>query len=156
MAASNVSRITKELEEFRKDPPKNITAGPIDPSNLSVWKAVIIGPEGSPYAGGFFQIDIILSSDYPYKAPNMVFKTKIYHCNINSFGAICLDILKGNWSPAITINSALISVSSLLTEPNPDDPYVIEIANHLRSDRSAHDEEAKRWTKEFARPDCIN
>lgn len=54
--------------------------------------------------------------------PKVVFDTKIYHPNIDNLGRICLDILKKNWSPALQIKSVLLSIQSLMSEPNPDDP----------------------------------
>ena len=91
-------------------------------------EATIMGPPDSPYTGGVFFLNIQFPSDYPFKPPKVNFTTKIYHCNVNSNGAICLDILKDQWSPALTISKVLLSISSLLTDPNPNDPLVPEIA----------------------------
>ena len=76
---------------------------------------------GSPYAAGVFFLDIVFPTDYPFKPPKIQFKTRIYHCNINSNGQICLDILKDQWSPALTIAKVLLSISSLLTDANPSE-----------------------------------
>merc|ERR1712118_43584 len=91
-------------------------------------QATIMGPSDSPYQGGVFFLNINFPSDYPFKPPKCHFTTKIYHCNVNSNGAICLDILKDQWSPALTISKVLLSISSLLTDCNPADPLVPEIA----------------------------
>ena len=68
-------------------------------------------------------MDIIIPPDYPFKPPKMKFDTKVWHPNISSqTGAICLDILKNEWTPALTIRTALISLQALLCAPEPDDP----------------------------------
>ena len=89
---------------------------------------MIMGPGESPYQGGVFFLDIVFPPDYPFKPPKCTFKTKVYHPNINANGGICLDILKNQWSPALTTTKVLLSISSLLSDPNPDDPLVGEIA----------------------------
>ena len=111
-------RIQKELAEISLDPPCNCSAGPKG-DNLFEWVSTIMGPANSPYAGGVFFLDITFTQDYPFKPPKIAFRTKIYHCNINSGGSICLDILKDNWSPALTISKVLLSICSLLTDANP-------------------------------------
>ncbi|MFQ6645305.1 hypothetical protein Gotur_020157 [Gossypium turneri] len=93
------------------------------------WQATIMGPSDSPYAGGVFLVSIHFPPDYPFKPPKVAFRTKVFHPNINSNGSICLDILKEQWSPALTISKVLLSICSLLTDPNPDDPLVPEIAH---------------------------
>ena len=83
----------------------------------------------TPYEGGIFNVDIHIPPDYPFKPPKMKFDTKIWHPNISSqTGAICLDILKNEWTPALTIRTALISLQALLCAPEPDDPQDAEVA----------------------------
>jgi len=143
-------RIQKEYKDLQKDPPSNCSAGPVSESDMHNWKATLIGPDDSPYAGGMFFLNIHFPSDYPFKPPRMQFTTKIYHPNINNNGGICLDILKDQWSPALTISKVLLSVCSLLTDPNPDDPLVPEIANLYKKDRKKFNETAAEWTRRYA------
>ncbi|XP_072198021.1 ubiquitin-conjugating enzyme E2 E3-like [Excalfactoria chinensis] len=118
--------------------------------NIYEWRSTILGPLGSVCEGGIFFLDITFSSDYPFKPPKVTFRTRIYHCNINSQGVICLDILKGNWSPALTISKVLLSVCSLLTDCNPADPLVGSIATQYLTNRAEHDRIARQWTKRYA------
>lgn len=144
-----LKRINKELNDLSKDPPTNCSAGPVG-DDLFHWQATIMGPEDSPYSGGVFFLNIHFPSDYPFKPPKVNFTTKIYHPNINGQGAICLDILKDQWSPALTISKVLLSISSLLTDPNPDDPLVPEIAHIYKTDRSRYDQTAREWSQKYA------
>ena len=146
---ASLKRITREFSNFNKDPPTNCSAGP-EGDDLYHWTATIMGPEGSPYYGGVFYLNITFPSNYPFKPPKVIFATKIYHPNINSSGGICLDILKDNWSPALTISKVLLSICSLLTDPNPDDPLVPEIARQFKRNRAEYDVTARDWTQAYA------
>ena len=142
-------RIQKELADLQKDPPSNCSAGPIG-DDLFKWEGVIMGPADCPYAGGVFKLQILFPVDYPFKPPNVQFITKIYHPNINPSGLICLDILKQQWSPALTISKVLLSITSLLTDPNPDDPFVPEIANLLKRNKGEYEANARAHTLRYA------
>ena len=129
-----------------------------------------MGPGDSPYSGGVFFLAIHFPTDYPFKPPKVNFTTRIYHPNINSNGSICLDILRDQWSPALTISKGvystflvaqgsailtlmtivLLSICSMLTDPNPDDPLVPEIAHVYKTDRSRYEATAREWTRKYA------
>ncbi|MFQ6632215.1 hypothetical protein Gotur_009986 [Gossypium turneri] len=166
-------RILKELKDLQKDPPTSCSAGPVA-EDMFHWQATIMGPADSPYAGGVFQVTIHFPPDYPFKPPKLAkfpcsfstlilgylfctplcievaFRTKVFHPNINSNGSICLDILKEQWSPALTISKVLLSICSLLTDPNPDDPLVPEIAHMYKTDRNKYETTARSWTQKYA------
>lgn len=144
-----LARIQNELTNLQKDPPLSCSAAPID-DDFYHWKATIFGPDDSPYQGGVFELDIRFPIEYPFKPPKIVFQTKIYHPNINNVGIICLDILKDKWSPALTITKVLLSICSLLTDPNPEDPLMPEIANLYRTNLAEYNNMAQAWTYQYA------
>eukprot|EP01103_Thecamoeba_quadrilineata_P004917 TRINITY_DN1478_c0_g1_i2.p1 TRINITY_DN1478_c0_g1~~TRINITY_DN1478_c0_g1_i2.p1 ORF type:complete len:173 (+),score=8.71 TRINITY_DN1478_c0_g1_i2:76-519(+) len=144
-----LKRIQKELTDIEREPPTCCSAGPSG-QDMFHWTASIMGPSDSPYTSGVFFLNIHFPTDYPFKPPKINFTTKIYHPNINANGGICLDILKDQWSPALTISKVLLSICSLLTDPNPDDPLVPEIANLYKTDRNKYEVTAREWTRKYA------
>ncbi len=149
---ATAQRISKELENLKADPPANCSAGPIE-DDIFHWQGTLMGPTDSPYEGGVFMMNIKFPADYPFKPPKVTIETKIYHSNINSSGGICLDILKDQWSPALTISKVLISICSLLCDPNPDDPLVPDIARMYVRDRDKYNRTAQLWTIQYAVPE---
>ena len=123
-----LKRIKKELNDFSNSPIEGITLTVIDENDMFHWKASFAGPNNSPYEGGIFVLDIIMPLDYPFKPPKFKLVTKVYHPNIDSQGEIWLDILKNQWSPALTVAKAILSVQSLLCDPNVTEPRNRDIA----------------------------
>ena len=151
------TRIQKELKELlelsKKSSQETVKADIVD-DNLYHWSGTIFGPVDSCYEGGIFRVDIQIPEDYPFKPPKMKFDTKIWHPNISSqTGAICLDILKDEWTPALTIRTALVSLQALLSCPEPDDPQDAEVAKQYKLDIDIFNQTAKYWTKRFAMED---
>lgn len=142
-------RILHELAEIKEEHKDVFVIQPSE-HNINLLEGYIIGPTDTPYDGGHFYLSVTFPSDYPYNPPLVVFKTKIYHPNINENGAICLDILKNEWSPILTISKVLYSLSSLLSEPNPYDPLVDTIAQEMLNDKELFIKNAKEYTQKYA------
>ncbi|CAB4431221.1 unnamed protein product [Rhizophagus irregularis] len=128
----------RELRDLENDPPSFCSVGPVE-DDLFHWEGTIIGPSDSPYSGDEFSLDIHFPQDYPFKPPAIEFITRIYHPNIDSNGHICMDILHEEWSPGFTISKVLLSIYSLLTNPNHDNPSVPEIAHVYKNNRNLYE-----------------
>jgi ubiquitin-protein ligase len=98
-------------------PTPGISAFP-DDGNMLSWTATITGPTETPYSGLNLKLSFAFPSNYPYAPPTVLFKTPIYHPNVDFSGRICLDILKEKWSAVYNVQSVLLSLQSLLGEPN--------------------------------------
>ena len=151
MSQQHLQRVQREYVEMLENPLLHATAGPIHESDMTKWQATLTGPTGTPYEGGIFRLSISFPRDYPFKPPKIRFLTKVYHCNVSTTGSICLDILKDQWSPVLTVPKVLISILSLLDDPEPSDPLVPEIAELYINDRAAHDVQAREWTEMYAK-----
>lgn len=141
-------RLKKEYSDIMNNPIENCSAG--FTNDITKWEATIFGPSDTPYQGGVFKLNLEFSQDYPFKPPTVYFTTPIYHCNINERGGICLDLLKKNWSPALSVSKLLLSICSLLAEPNPEDPLMPEIARLYKNNRKLHDVNAQNYTQKYA------
>lgn len=146
---STLQRIQYELKNVKELDEYDIVIE-TDETNIYKWTITMQGPTDSPYQEGTFKLSVDFPSNYPFAPPSINFITKIYHCNVNNSGGICLDILKDQWSPALTINKVILSIISLLNDPNPDDPLIPEIAQIYLNDRAQYIENAKRHTLVYA------
>lgn len=151
------ARLEKELlglqqdrEERTSDDDHDVYAEKWD-NDISHWRGRIKGPLDTPYEGGVFFLDITIPADYPYNPPKISFVTKVWHPNVSSqTGAICLDILKHEWSPALSIRTALLSIQAMLADPVPTDPQDAEVAKMLIENPDLFQKTARHWTETFA------
>lgn len=149
MASSIASkRLFHEYKTLTSSPPEGITAGPISESNLFLWEALIAGPPSTPYAGGLFPAILTFPPDYPLSPPTMKFLCEIFHPNVYPNGEVCISILhppgddpnhyesaSERWSPIQSTEMILISVMSMLAEPNDESPANVEAAKMWRERR---------------------
>ena len=142
-------RIAKETRDLATKPPPGISATP-KADNPRYFDCLIMGPPGTPYEGGTFKLELYLPTNYPMDPPKCRFLTKIYHPNIDKLGRICLDILKSKWSPILQISKLLISIQSLLSDPNPADPLDTAVALQWIENHDEAIKTAKEWTQKYA------
>jgi len=142
--------ITRHIDDCKNDKAANLQIELIDNSPFHL-KGTFQGPEGTPYEGGRFDVDIVVPETFAFHPFKVKFITRVYHPNISSTsGTICLDILGDAWSPALTLRSTLISIQSLLSSPEPNDPQDAEVANHYLTSKQSFDDTARYWTQIYA------
>jgi ubiquitin-conjugating enzyme E2 G2 len=145
-----VRRLMKEYKQLVEDAPQGIHAGPVEENDVLRWEALIEGPEGSPYEGGLFRAVLKFPPNYPMNPPSMVFVSDLWHPNIGKDGRVCISILHPpgedplryerpdeRWSAALSVEKILVSVMSMLAEPNCESPANVDAAKMWRDDRAA-------------------
>lgn len=148
-------RLTKEFKQLQAENNNDLSAFPVD-DGLQKWNVYIRGPEGTPYAGGLYSCELAIGNDYPLKPPTLTFKTKIFHPNISESGSVCIDILKGQWSPVLDIRKIMISICSLLSDPNPSSPLNGTAGDLYLRNRAGYDKIASDMRDEFAMKTIVN
>ncbi|XP_042857222.1 ubiquitin-conjugating enzyme E2 D2B-like [Penaeus japonicus] len=144
-----LQRISKEMQDLADEPLGQFSVGPVG-NDLFHCQATIMGPRGSPYEGGLFDLSIDFPESYPFEPPEIKFKTQVYHMNVGPYGDICLDILGKNWSPALSLSKVLLVICVLMTDPNPDDPLRFNLRDEYRKDVSTYERNARMWTQKHA------
>jgi len=125
-------RITKDINELEL--PKTCKTEFPDPDDLLSFKLMIFPDEGF-YRNGQFIFSFKIGAGYPHEPPKVKCETKVYHPNIDLEGNVCLNILREDWKPVLTINSIVYGLQYLFLEPNPEDPLNKEAALELQSNR---------------------
>jgi ubiquitin-conjugating enzyme E2 A len=109
------------------------------PTDIMEWKLKIKGPSDSPYEKGVFDMLLRFNSDYPFKPPSLKFMKAIYHPNIYRDGKICIDILQPDgWASTQTVRTIMLSIISLLCDPNPASPANREAAELYMKDKEEY------------------
>ena len=146
-------KLTNELNELLNQPylQELFSVDYWDPDNPDIfhWQATIKGPEGTPYEGGKFKLEIICKESYPKMGPYIHFITKIYHCNFNVYnGDICLNVLDYWNKDTMNIRKALEAILVLFINPGIDDP--IDYGDLYKNNRDQFNKNAREWTAKYA------
>ncbi|XP_035679493.1 ubiquitin-conjugating enzyme E2 C-like [Branchiostoma floridae] len=120
-------RLQQELMGLMMSDDKGISAFPSGDS-LFNWTGTLTGPLGTVYEGLQYKLSLEFPQGYPYKPPTVRFETPCFHPNVDEHGNICLDILKEKWSALYDVRTVLLSIQSLLGEPNNDSPLNVHAA----------------------------
>ncbi|KAK7203690.1 ubiquitin-conjugating enzyme/RWD-like protein [Myxozyma melibiosi] len=138
MSLASTRRLLKEFRAAQKSSSDSeeelVRIRPVSENDLLHWVGYIRGSKGTLYEGGRWNIDIQVPKTYPLHPPEIKFITPICHPNVNwKDGLVCLDILKGQWTAAWTLQSACMAILVLLSDPEPNSPLNVDIANLVRS-----------------------
>nr|CAB3267431.1 ubiquitin-conjugating enzyme E2 C-like [Phallusia mammillata] len=127
-SASVKKRLQQELMGLMMSAEKGVSAFP-EEDNLFFWVGTIEGPKDTVYENLKYRLTLEFTSTYPYDAPTVKFSTPCFHPNVDEYGNICLDILKEKWSALYEIRTILLSIQSLLGEPNNESPLNVQAAD---------------------------
>ena len=152
MACSASAGLMKEIKGLMKRPLEDITID-IKNDNLSTLTAYIVGPEGTPFENGRFQIELHFTDSYPQQPPKGYFKTKIWHPNVAwNGGDICVNTLKRDWNEKLGVRHILIAVRSLMIVPNYDSALNEDAGKQILSAYDEYVQKGRLMTKIHAEP----
>ena len=143
-----IKRLTKELSNLMNEDLDDFKI--LDSNDIMNWKASIYGQKNSIFDGGKYDLEIKFSLEYPTKPPSVKFLTPIFHPNVYKDGRICVDILQSEWTPSLNVNSILISLRSLLLDPNNNSPANRDAANLLRKNPSEYSSKVQEMISQRA------
>ncbi|KAG5299354.1 ubiquitin-conjugating enzyme [Histoplasma capsulatum G186AR] len=127
-------------------PSANNASSPF-PDDLTQLVVLLTGPQGTPYSQGLWRLHLRMPEDYPQSPPKAAFRTRIWHPNVDeSTGAVCVDTLKKDWEPKLTLRDVLITISCLLIHPNPDSALNSAAGSLLQDDYDAFARQAELMT----------
>lgn len=149
MSTPSKRRLLKDFKNLKDSKNKTVFASPLE-DDILTWCALIVGPKETPFEDATFSMTMTFDESYPSTPPLCKFISKVFHPNIYTNGDLCLDILTNRWSPTYNVLSVLISVQSMLNDPNIQSPANLEAANLYDNDkqlyvRRVRDSVEKSW-----------
>lgn len=135
-------RMQKDMAELNLPP--NITIVFPEGREKLLHFEITIRPDEGMYKGGKFLFDFSIPNAYPHDAPKVLCKTKVYHPNIDMEGKICLNILREDWKPVLSISSVIYGLQFLFLDPNPDDPLNKEAAQMFAENQRQFEQYVQR------------
>lgn len=145
---SNTTLIRRIQKDYADCKENGIDIEINEENDMTKWICYIYGPTDSEYEGGIFKLSVLFGARYPYNSPTINFINQVYHPNISTCGSICLDILKDKWSPALSLYKVLLSIQSLLTDPNPDSPLNSDAAHLYRTNKKEYHNKCQKLINE--------
>ncbi|XP_076034672.1 ubiquitin conjugating enzyme 7 isoform X2 [Oratosquilla oratoria] len=133
MAGRALKRLMTEYKQLTLNPPEGIIAGPTNEENFFEWETLIMGPEGTCFECGVFPAKLIFPPDYPLSPPKMQFTCEMFHPN--SDDPMGYETSAERWSPVQSVEKILLSVVSMLAEPNDESSANVDAAKMWRDDR---------------------
>ncbi|KAJ8449430.1 hypothetical protein Cgig2_002227 [Carnegiea gigantea] len=124
---SVLKRLQSELMALMMSGDPGISAFP-EEDNILSWKGTIQGSKDTVFEGTEYKLSLNFPADYPFKPPKVKFESGCFHPNVDVYGNICLDILQDKWSSAYDVRTILLSIQSLLGEPNTSSPLNTQAA----------------------------
>ena len=146
-----IKQIKKELKELQEDPiiTLGVTVGLIKKDDPFHWQITMLGPQDTPYANGLFILTADFPIDYPDKGPEVKFKNKMYHLNVNNSGHVCISTLS-NWVKGTTMSEVLSLIFALFYKQNPDSAYNSQWAKLFKENIEQFNKNAREWTQKYA------
>jgi ubiquitin-conjugating enzyme E2 R len=158
-AGGAIRALKLELKSLQEEPMEGFRVNLVNDANLFEWQVAIFGPPGTLYEGGYFKALIRFPTDYPYAPPRVKFLSEMWHPNVYENGDLCISILHPpvddpqsgelpceRWNPTQNVRTILLSVISLLNEPNTSSPANVDASvmfKRWRDSKGANDEYAK-------------
>ncbi|OQE30678.1 hypothetical protein PENFLA_c002G06438 [Penicillium flavigenum] len=143
---SNLRRLAADHAALHRDLPPYYLQ-PSEGDDLSQLTILLTGPAGTPFSQGLWELHLKMPDDYPKSPPKATFKTKIWHPNMEELtGAVCVDTLKRDWQPNLTLRDVLVTISCLLIYPNPDSALNASAGALMQENYDAFAHQAKLMT----------
>jgi len=148
--------LQNQLRKLKKEPVWGFSVDLLKDTNIYEWEVFIAGPPDSYYEGGIFRAILKFPTEYPYQPPVLQFTSKFLHPNVHKDGKVCISILhppgddplsgeraEERWNPVQSPETILLSVITLLSDPNFSSPANVDSSIEWRKNNSEFQKKIK-------------